>query len=88
MRKQRHRSAYCKANQRLCCHYTDNTVSTLPILPDSEISSLLSYSVIAQPGLCQTWPETLKTGFLTTRLKYFQLLRCRYKDVVFTLQKM
>ena len=29
------------------------------------------------PGLCRTWPETLKTGFLTMRLKYIQLLSCR-----------
>ena len=26
--------------------------------------------MIAQPGLCRTWSETPKTGFLTTRLKY------------------
>ena len=25
----------------------------------------------AQPGLCGTWSETPKTGFLTTRLIYF-----------------
>ena len=24
--------------------------------------------MIAQPGVCQTWSETPKTGFLTTRL--------------------
>ena len=25
--------------------------------------------MVVQPGLCQTWSETPKTGFLTTRLK-------------------
>ena len=27
-----------------------------------------SYRLLSQPGLCQTWSETPKTGFLTTRL--------------------
>ena len=54
-----------KADQRLCFRYTD---STIPLLPISKISSLLQASVIAQPGLCGTWSETPKTGFLRTRL--------------------
>ena len=54
-----------EADQRLCFRYTD---STIPLLSESEISSLWPYSVIAQPGLCLTWSETPKTGFLTTRL--------------------
>ena len=29
-------------------------------------------SVAAQPGLCRTWSETPKTGFLTTRLILFR----------------
>ena len=37
----------CAADQRLCFRSTD---STIPILPKSEVSSLLSSSVIAQPG--------------------------------------
>ena len=45
--------------------YTD---STIPLLPKSEISSLWPFSVAVQPGLCGTWSETPKTGFLTTRL--------------------
>ena len=53
-------------DQRLCFHYTD---STIPLLSKSKISSLKPYSVIAQPGLCQTLSETPKTGFLTSRLK-------------------
>ena len=35
-----------------------------------KISSLKSASVAVQPGLCRTWSETPKTGFLMTRLKY------------------
>ena len=53
------------ADQRLCFRYTD---STIPLLPKSENSSLLPSSVAVQPGLCGTWSETPKTGFLTTRL--------------------
>ena len=54
-----------EADQRLCFRYTD---STIPLLPKSEISSLFPSSVVLQPGLCRTWSETPKTGFLTTRL--------------------
>ena len=54
-----------EADQRLCFRYTD---STIPLLRKSEISSLSPSSVAVQPGLCETWSETPKTGFLTTRL--------------------
>ena len=54
-----------EADQRLCFRNTD---STIPLLPKYEISSLLPSSVTVQPGLCRTWSETPKTGFLTTRL--------------------
>ena len=54
-----------EADQRLCFRYTD---ATIPLLSKYEISSLWSSSVAAQPGLCGTWSETRKTGFLTTRL--------------------
>ena len=56
-----------EADQRLCFRYTD---STIPLLPNFEISSLLAFSVAVQPGLCRTWSETQKTGFLRTRLIY------------------
>ena len=56
-----------EADQRLCFRYKDSTLSTIPLLSESEISSL--YSAIAQPGLCQTWSEPPKTDFPTTRLK-------------------
>ena len=55
-----------EADQRLCFRFTD---STIPLLSKSEISSLYPSSVAVQPGLCRTWSETPKTGFLTTRLK-------------------
>ena len=55
-----------EADQRLCFSYTD---STIPLLLNSEISGLKPSPVAAEPGLCQTWSKTLKTGFLTTRLK-------------------
>ena len=60
-----------EADQRLCFRYTDSTIS---LLPKCEISSLQSSSVAVQPGLCGTWSETPKTGFLRTRLKSCQTL--------------
>ena len=54
-----------KADQHLYFHYTDRTI---PLLPKSEISMLLPSSVTVQTGLCGTWSETPKTGFLITRL--------------------
>ena len=54
-----------EADQRLCFRSTD---STIPLLPISKISSLQPSSVAVQPGLCRTWSETPKTGFLTMRL--------------------
>ena len=54
------------ADQGLCFRYTD---STIPLLPVREISSLSPSCVFVQPGLCQPWSETLKTGFLRMRLK-------------------
>ena len=56
-----------EADQRLCFRYVD---STIPLLPKYEISSLLPFSVTAQPGLFRTRSKTPKTGFLRTRLKY------------------
>ena len=54
-----------EADQRLCFPYTDSTIS---LLPKYKISSLQPSSVAVQPGLCGTWSETPKTGFLTMRL--------------------
>ena len=44
-----------EADQRLCFRYID---SAIPLLSKSEISSLYSSSVAAQPGLCMTRSET------------------------------
>ena len=54
-----------EADQRLCFRYID---SAFPLLPKYEISSLQPSSVAVQPGLCGTWSETRKTGFLRTGL--------------------
>ena len=74
-----------EADQRLCFRYTD---STIPLLPQSEISSISPSSLIVQPGLCRTWLETPKTGFLTTRLKSTfenidteEEIRCIFDDI-------
>ena len=56
-----------EADQRLCFRYKD---STIPLLFKSEISSFLLSSVTVQPGLCWTWSETPKTGFLALQLVY------------------
>ena len=58
---------YREADQRLCFRYID---STIPLLPKYESSSLLPFSMTVQSGLCRTWSETPKTGFLRTRLNY------------------
>ena len=52
----------CTADQRLCFHYTDSTIS---LLLKSEISSFKPVSVTVQPGLCQTWSEPHIVGFHT-----------------------
>ena len=53
-------------DQHLCFHHMD---SAILLLSESEISILEPSSVAVQLGLCRTWSETPKTGFLTTRLK-------------------
>ena len=59
----------CAADQRLCFRHID---STIPLVPKSETSSLWPSSVVVQPGLCWTWMETPKTGFLMTQFNYFK----------------
>ena len=56
----------CEADQHLCFRYMD---STIPVLLKSDFTSVLAASVTVQTGLCQTWSETLKTGFLASRQK-------------------
>ena len=61
----------CEADQRLCFRYID---SMIPLLSKSEISRLYPSSAAVQPGLCWTWSETPKTGFLRTRLIYNKMI--------------
>ena len=56
-----------------CFRYMD---SAIPLLPKSEITSLQT-SVAVQPSLCQTWSETPKTVFLTTRLILWCIKKCQ-----------
>ena len=49
-----------EADQRLCFRYTD---STIPLLPKSEISSLLPSFVAVQPGLCRTMSKNPEDRF-------------------------
>ena len=58
----------CEADQRLCFRYMD---STLSLLIKSEISSFYAASGTVHVGLCQTWSETPKTGFLASRLIFY-----------------
>ena len=64
-----------EADQRLCFRHTD---STIPLLPTSEISSLLPSSVAVQPGLCQTLPRGYKTFFMlnSTELEIYPAHKC------------
>ena len=55
----------CAADLHYCFRYKDTTI---PLLSKSENSSLQLSSVAVQLGLCLTWSETPKTGFITTRL--------------------
>ena len=48
--------------------------SKIHLLPKSEISSLWPSYVTVKPGLCRTWWETPKTGFLTTRQISFAVI--------------
>ena len=63
--------SYRKADQCLCFHYID---STIPLLTIYKISNLWPSCVALEPGLCGTWSETPKTGFLTTRRKWLRSL--------------
>ena len=71
-----------EADQRLFFCFID---STIPLLSKSEISRLQPSSLIVQPGLCGTWSETPKTGFLTTSLICLTPVFC---DFLFTVENM
>ena len=57
----------------------DQLRSNFFLNPEFQCSSLLR-TVTAQPDLCQTWSETLKTSFLALRLiyTYMYLLRSQH----------
>ena len=56
------------ADQWPCLSYTDTTIPLNFQAKLSKVSSLKPTSVVVQPGLCQTWSETLMEGFLGTWL--------------------
>ena len=56
-----------EADLHLCFRLTGRTN---PLLPKSEISSLLSASVAVQPRFCWTWTENRSLFFLILRLNY------------------
>ena len=63
--RQRRRSA-CSSVQSDLYHFFCCLDSIIPLISISEISSLYLASVAAQAGLCLTWSQTPKTGFLVT----------------------
>ena len=65
MRKQRRINR--EADKRLCFRHK---VRTIHLLPKFKISSLFPSSLAEQLGLCWSWSEIPKTGFLMTRLSY------------------
>ena len=67
--QQRRRSACTSAQsvQHLRCSLP-RVDSIIHLVSMSEILSLYLASVAGQAGLCPTWSQTLKTGFLMTRL--------------------
>ena len=60
------RSNYA-ADQCFCFRYIDRTI---PLLPQSVISSLQPSSVAVQPGLCRTWLDIRMTGVRMTWLNW------------------
>ena len=56
--------SYCTADKRICFRYIDITI-TLFLNPEFK---LLAIFCGCTTGLCRTWSETPKTGFLTARL--------------------
>ena len=53
------------------CEQQRRCLDSISLVSISEISRLYLASVAAQKGLCLTWSQTPKTGFLVTRLKYY-----------------
>ena len=55
------------ANQHLCFQYI-----VVPLLSKSDLFQVPTHLLwlYRQPGLCQTWSETLKTGFFMIKFMY------------------
>ena len=63
--------SHCRADQHFCFRYMDSTI----LLPSkSKISGLYPSSVTVHAGLCLTWSEILKPGFLVSWLILMSLL--------------
>ena len=63
--------AYAKTKAQISFAVTAKLISAFDfdtLLLKSEISSFWPASLTVQVGLCQTWSETPKTGFLASRL--------------------
>ena len=74
MRK--HVLAYAKAKAQINCVIATQLISAISryivqslvfLNPKCQASSHI-LKVVVQPGLCQNWPETTNTGFLSARL--------------------
>ena len=74
----------CVVTAQLICGFLYfRIVSTNSLLHKSVSSSLKSFSVAVQLGLCWTWSETLNTGFLTTQLIFNNVLCHRIRGNIF-----
>ena len=54
--------------------------SIISLVSISEISSLYPASMAAQAGLCLTWSQFLRTGFLVARLKWCYYTVCKQHE--------
>ena len=56
----------CEADQRLCFRYMDSTIP--PLLKNPKFQDSRFFSATIRAGLCLTWAETPKAGFLASWL--------------------
>ena len=66
--EQQIRRSACASAQSDQCLFVRCLYNIIPLVSISKISSLYLASVAAQAGLCLTWSQTLKTGFLVMGL--------------------
>ena len=72
--QQRRKSASASARSLISGFVVHCLDSIIPLVFISGISSLYLASVAAQAGLCLTWSQTPKTGFLVTWFNYWLVL--------------